>query len=825
MFLDNVVNRLPKAKVRSMSQRHRFSQFLPYIAYDSETKLYFNQDETVGYLWECVPLIYAGSDTFEMLEGLLNMGLPEGTCLQFILYADSHYWHLVEGYKGDKRATKDNALLNSVIESTAEFYLEAKDGLPQCQGIPIRNFRLFVTMKFDRKYAAKNNPRDLRDAVFEILKGCQLFPAYVGPEELIRTLAEFFNDREFNKIESLYDESKEIKDQIILSETAISNGWSSLKIGDKVMKCMSPKKMPSEVGVLLMNYVCGDIWGMRSDTNQIQVPFLICINIVIDKKIKPKLHAKCNFLLQQEFAGSLAPSLARKQSEYLWATDEIEKGTAFVRVIPTVWVMAKDDDTAGQAFARTRRLWESKGAVMQEEKGLLDVMFLASLPFGLYNVGDNIEMIGRDMICDASSAVKCLPVQGDFRGTSSPVLMFLGRKGQIVGVDLFDKNANNQNLVIAAESGSGKSFLMNYLVTNYLASGAAIRMIDVGGSYEKLCNVVGGRYVSFKQDSGICLNPFTHIEDIDFELPVLSTIVSEMIFSSTDTEPSETEMTLIKSACRDAWDKKGKGAEIEDVFQYLASIKGNLDDKTIVLARQLAFNMQDFTKNGVYGRWFSGPATLDIAHDKLVVLELEELKPLKELFNVVILQLMNYMTQDLYLSDRSIKKIIVFDESWQFLSGDETAQGNMLKSVINEAYRRARKYNGSVVTITQSIKDFQGFGRVGDAILGNSAFKFLLASRDYGWAVENKILTYNQFVTKILESVRSMKGNYSEIFMETPGGSGVGRLVVDPYSYYLYTSDPNDNAKLQELTKTGMPYSEAIRVLADKRRETLRKCA
>lgn len=825
MFLDNIVSRLSRSKVQSMSKRHRFSKFLPYVAYDPENKLYFNQDDTVGYLWECSPLIYAGGDTFEMLEGLLNMGLPEGTCLQFILYADSHYHHMIDAYKADKNITKENALLNAVIENTAEFYLEARDGLTQCQDIPIRNFRLFVTMKFDRKYALKTNPRDLRDAVTEILKGCQLFPTFIEPEELIRTLAELINDRDFHMVPEMYDSTQEIKDQIVLGDTSITNNWSNLKIGEKTLKCLSPKKMPTELNVLFMNYICGDIWGMRSDTNQIQVPFLVCVNMVIDKKIKPKLHAKCNFLLQQDFAGSLAPTLARKQNEYLWATDEIEKGTSFVRVIPTVWIMAKDDDTAGQAFARTRRLWESRGAVMQEEKGLLDVMFLASLPFGLYNVGDNIEMIGRDIICDASSAVKCLPVQGDFRGTSSPVLMFLGRKGQIVGVDLFDKNANNQNLVIAAESGSGKSFLMNYLVTNYLASGTAIRIIDVGGSYEKLCNVVGGRYISFKQDSGICLNPFTHIDDIDSELPVLSTIVSEMIFSSTNTEPSETEMTLIKSACRNAWDKKGRDAEIEDIFRYLTSVTENLNDETIVLARQLAFNMQDFTKNGVYGKWFSGPATLNISHDKLVVLELEELKPIKELFNVVILQLMNYMTQDLYLSDRSTKKVIVFDESWQFLSGDESAQGVMLRKVIEEAYRRARKYNGSVVTITQSIKDFQGFGRVGDAILGNSAFKFLLASRDYGWAVENKILAYNKFVTKILESVRSMKGNYSEIFMETPGGSGVARLVVDPYSYFLYTSDPNDNTQLQALVKQGMTYSDAIEELARKRKEAMKRCA
>jgi hypothetical protein len=43
----------------------------------------------------------------------------------------------------------------------------------------------------------------------------------------------------------------------------------------------------------------------------------------------------------------------------------------------------------------------------------------------------------------------------------------------------------------------------------------------------------------------------------------------------------------------------------------------------------------------------------DISQDEFVVLEVDGLRSRKELFKVVVLQIINAVTQDLYLSDRS----------------------------------------------------------------------------------------------------------------------------------------------------------------------------
>src|SRR3546814_10863040 len=88
------------------------------------------------------------------------------------------------------------------------------------------------------------------------------------------------------------------------------------------------------------------------------------------------------------------------------------------------------------------------------------------------------------------------PIQTDCRGGGRPALLYTGRKGQLVTLDLFDPRINNYNFIVSAESGAGKSFLLNNLCQQYFACGALIRIIDIGGSYRKLCTLRSEEHTS-----------------------------------------------------------------------------------------------------------------------------------------------------------------------------------------------------------------------------------------------------------------------------------------------------------------------------------------
>jgi len=94
-----------------------------------------------------------------------------------------------------------------------------------------------------------------------------------------------------------------------------------------------------------------------------------------------------------------------------------------------------------------------------------------------------------------------------------------------------------------------------------------------------------------------------------------------------------------------------------------------------------------------------------------------------------------------------------------------------------------------------------------------------LESGDFEKAKEEKIIDMGEFGMQLLKSVKSNRPKYSEIFMDTPYGQGVARLAVDPFSYYLFTSDAKEKAEIDYIVKEkGKDYAEAIEEMVGKYR-------
>jgi conjugal transfer ATP-binding protein TraC len=195
----------------------------------------------------------------------------------------------------------------------------------------------------------------------------------------------------------------------------------------------------------------------------------------------------------------------------------------------------------------------------------------------------------------------------------------------------------------------------------------------------------------------------------------------------------------------------------------------------------------------------------------LTVLELEELKAKPHLQIVVLLQLIYQITQDLYLGDRGVPKVILVDESWALFN-----QGDVATFMIN-AYRRARKYGGGIGIITQSISDLYANESVGLPMLENSAWLFLLGQKGESVDFMKKTgrLSLSDGGFDLLKTVQTVKGRFSEIFMYTSSNqgavsAGIGRLVVSRFSQLLYTTDASEVAMIQERVKRGMTLTDAI---------------
>ena len=121
--------------------------------------------------------------------------------------------------------------------------------------------------------------------------------------------------------------------------------------------------------------------------------------------------------------------------------------------------------------------------------------------------------------------------------------------------------------------------------------------------------------------------------------------------------------------------------------------------------------------------------------------------------------------------------------------------------------------------ITQQVADFEG--PTGAAIRANAPNRIYLRQTPETILAMEKLLDLSVEEKRLLGSLTTIKGRMSEFLISTPEVKGVARLVQDPLSYWVTTSDPADNAYLEELVRKRLAQGEkdaltqALREAAD----------
>ena len=59
-------------------------------------------------------------------------------------------------------------------------------------------------------------------------------------------------------------------------------------------------------------------------------------------------------------------------------------------------------------------------------------------------------------------------------------------------------------------------------------------------------------------------------------------------------------------------------------------------------------------------------------------------------------------------------------------------------------------------------------------------------------------------------SLRTEAGVYSEIYLYSPMGEGIGRLILDPHTLLLFSNRHEDNQAIDQRRARGMSIDQAI---------------
>ena len=366
--------------------------------------------------------------------------------------------------------------------------------------------------------------------------------------------------------------------------------------------------------------------------------------------------------------------------------------------------------------------------------------------------------------------------------------------------NIFDNQAGNYNVCVVGRSGAGKSMFMQELMATTLGFGGRVFVMDVGRSFENTCSSLSGQFIEFKANTPLCLNPFSTIpDDLEVINDALAMLKSALILMAAPSrELDDVEAWLLEQAIKETWDQYRQNANITLVAKWLANHQAKK-------AKDLSVMLYPFTECGIHGRFFNGKANVNL-DNPLVVIELEELKPLQDLQGVIVQMFIINVTNQVFLGDRKTPFTIVFDEAWDLLRGEQSGM------FIETLARRLRKYKGSLVVGTHSINDLFTTPAA-QAAFDNSDWTCLLSQKKEAIDQLKKLdrISLTPAMESQLKSVKTKHGEYSEIMICGSHGFAIGRLLLDPYSQ-LY-----DYVAIKKLLKQGLSLKDALEQLLQAR--------
>ena len=802
----------------------RAERLFPAFAVDPDNKIFLCNDKTLGFVFECQPLAGGDEKINDKLEQFLAQNYPDDMTMQFMLFRSPDIeWQLQA--MSNLRAGIQHPLLTPVIEDRINFLREhtQKDlikrslrGAYHDMGL-IQDLKLIISVKIP--YSGETGVEgptasemqmivQWQQKMISLLRSMSLAPQIMTPHgylRLMNTLCNWAPDASWKSSDLPYWEEDKTLDCQILDPTTnvISARPDLLQFGENgFVKVLSAKRLPDATYFGEAIQYAGDLSGQNQGVKQ---NYAVVVNVIFpnSEKMKGALEKKRQWVTNQAYGPLLkfVPVLNDKKASFDTIYESVNKGAKPLRLTFSVVVFGKSEEEVTSASMAIQAFWATQRFALMEDKFVMLPLFRNCLPLGTDR--EAVRELQRYKTMTSKEAPVLLPIFGEWKGTGTFHIGLMSRNGQIMSMSLHD-SSTNKNGVIAAESGSGKSFLLNEIILSYMSEGARVWVIDAGKSYKKLCESLEGDFVEFGEDSHICLNPFETITNWEEEEDGIVSLVGAM--ASANANLSDLQIAELKRIMKGLWDKHGQSMTVDDIREACMAS----DDHRV---KDIGKQLYAFSSTGAYGRFFNGKNTADFRND-FTVLELDELQGRKHLRQVVLLQLIYQIQREMYLGERDRKKLVIIDEAWDLLKEGEVSV------FMEHAYRKFRKYGGSAIIATQAVTDLYD-NKVGRAIADNSANMFLLGQKKESIEMvkEKKLLVLSPAGFNILRSVYTEAGVFSEIFLITERGQGVGRLVVSDFQGLLYSTAPEDVQAIKIYQDQGLSISQAISaVLRDRKR-------
>jgi type-IV secretion system protein TraC len=586
-------------------------------------------------------------------------------------------------------------------------------------------------------------------------------------------------------------------------------------------KVLTTKLYPPTLNLFTMLNMFVDMYGHSIET---EIPSNYFASLVIyfgdreREKERVSQETQWNLWQTQSLGGAARyfPAIRDRAQESEAINEMLNQNNIPMRAMWSLCIIDSNIVKVQKYSEKIKKKFSERKWDLQEEKIIPHWVFLYSLPLQFEDIILNHSKRFNTLFTANLAAIT--PIMTGDKGYGNPILNYIDRAGQVVGIDIFN-SPTNYNFLVVGTSGSGKSYTMANFFNNYLQAGAKIRVIDVGRSYLHLCKLIGGKYIEFTEESNICLNFFTDIkvnqvtrtienDEMDLIVPLIGLMAMQDLDPDTGGDSLDKSVLsgLISRAVNMAFAERERNAGMRDVLLALEKMESEIRQENIqpdpLLSKLITALYPYGHPDGEYFKYFNGRNNLNFTDNDFVVLELEELEKNKRLKPVVLAAVSKIIANEFFLGDRNQKKIIAIDEAWSLMDN------KVILGFLEAMARRVRKYNGSSGIITQGIGDFFKNDAT-MAIFNSTANKIFLKqdSDSIEAAQKSGKLNFNPGIIKLMKTVDAKLPLFSEALIMQGESFVIVRNITDKSSHWIYTNNPNDVAKIEE-TKQRLGVSE-----------------
>lgn len=428
----------------------------------------------------------------------------------------------------------------------------------------------------------------------------------------------------------------------------------------------------------------------------------------------------------------------------------------------------------------------------------------------------------------ARMAADLIPLNRGFTTGDRPVSLFRNASGGLISVDLWDMRHTTAPMVfISGKTGSGKSVLANHFIGTHALRGIPVMVLDFGGSYRTLAELLKVPVYEMEPTRPRVLNPFqlygvTVGDDGVVQVPsaeVRSRIkasIQPLFVRETDPGgrlPDELNV-LLGMALEQMFHMAHQARKPLCTLSDLAKRLEQLPD-----TRPLQVRLKQFLRGEEFGAWLDGPSEWS-CDSTFFILDLRGIKKMSELARAL-LPLAMGVIYDTATRNRGQPKLLVFEELWQQLDTPE-----VLNMTI-ESFKTLRKEGAAVLGVSQSLADMASNKRASLAITQSVQTWFLFQQGDEdNRAIASETLKLTAGEATILRelggALKMGQDGQPEIYRECLMVRGEGdhrqagrvRVQLTPEEYWLYTSDPRDNQVRQQAIEACGDVWLALQMLA-----------